>query len=154
MSDCTDVGMSSDVEALSEIVNLDESPSMAISDYKFGQENCAYRDGDTGIWHLASDVGFNSIKSFWLKKAKEDKRKKEYIHTDTLTRKRKRPVIQRRDDIEIVGLVKAGNDCFDVAIKYLDSGKVCVLPSVDARKRYPFELSLFYESHIHFPENE
>lgn len=51
--------------------------------------------------------------------------------------------------VEIVGLVKKGKS-FNVVVRYLDDVAVYVMPPSDARKRFPVQLSLFYEKHVKF----
>ena len=74
--------------------------------------------------------------------------------TSIIKQARRRSGAGRQEEgVRILGLVRHG-EVFQVAVIRDDDEdqKVCVMALSEARRRFPFQLSLFYEAHVQFVE--
>ena len=117
------------------------NPAPKVVDVSFLNGTCRYRlecDPDTLV--PATSLPFASIRSFWLERS-----------AAPAPAPAPAPVRARREDeVAILGLVEDERGLC-VAIRHADEpGRIYVMPCSDARKRFPIQLSLFYEEHIKF----
>ena len=105
--------------------------------FSFASDLCRYRL-ESGRWALATELPFSSVRSFWLERS-----------TKPVKPPPPKAPARMEEDVDIIGLTKDHRGLC-VAIRHLDDPRIYVMPCADARKRFPVQLSLFYEAHIKF----
>jgi hypothetical protein len=108
----------------------------------------------------SGSVKWPAIRQFWASREGVDKEPRRPItRTGPAPPKQQQPKLRRKPKqldlrpavgpVEILGVVKEDN-LLKIAVRFPPDKKVSMVPSLEARIRFPRQLTEYYERHIHF----
>jgi hypothetical protein len=105
----------------------------------------------------SGSVKWPAIRQFWAPKEGINKKPRRPIPPAAPPQRAPRPKTKPKQldlrppagPVEILGVVKEGN-LLKIAVRFPGDDKASIIPSLEARVRFPRQLTDYYERHIHF----